>query len=107
MMYHACNRPGMKPRQQRPMLIRESAEQTPRLTHCKERSVYARNGRLEISGAILLERYLTLQHEVTELWGRHGEEELDRWGQLTTAIGGKMMAKMPRKISVEHISIDM
>ena len=35
MMYHACNRPGMKPRMQRQILMKESAEQTPHLTHCR------------------------------------------------------------------------
>jgi len=39
MMYHACKRPGRKPSIQRQMLMRESAEQTPDLTHTVEKSV--------------------------------------------------------------------
>lgn len=33
MMYQACSRPGMKPRQHNAMLMKESALQRPRLTH--------------------------------------------------------------------------
>lgn len=56
MMYQAWIRPGIKPKQRRRMLIRESAEQIPRFTQ--------------------------------------------------TGSGGKRMARMPRKRSVEHMAMN-
>ena len=72
MMYQACRRPGTKPRTQRRILMRESAEQMPRLTQTGK----------------------TVSHRKQK--GCHG------WEWCLPGRGGKRMAMTPRKMSAEQ-----
>ena len=92
----------MKPSMQRQMLMRESAEQMPHLTHWKEsESVYTRlkeeTRPKRLPGCKPESRILELEAP------RAGQEVIQ--DLLTTAIGGKMIARRPRKISEEHIFV--
>lgn len=90
-MYQAWIRPGKKPRQQRAMLMRESAEQMPRLTHTAR--LYQRLSRPELHPAwSMLHRWLR------ELCGERG-----CCGRHSPAMGGKRMARKPKKISLPHM----
>jgi hypothetical protein len=73
-MYQACRRPGRKPRQQSAMLIKESAEQMPRLT---------------------------LEESVSG--GNFGHGGPYYRATYQTASGGNRMAMRPRKMSLPHI----
>ena len=95
MMYHACRRPGRKPSMHRQMLMRESAEQMPDLTHTVEQLVICP---IETETLYQIENVGHLANGTTSrnaLWWRN-----------VPAMGGNRMAISPRKRSDEHMFDD-
>jgi len=92
MMYHACTRPGRKPRHSSARLISESALQTPRLTHTGKALPSAKEGLWFYNGGTR---------------GAVGDEGRGDAGgeKCVPAIGGKRMARRKRKQSVPHMVI--